>query len=954
MARTQAVLALFAYVLSTADAGNITCERPIDIMFLADGSGSVTSDGWDTMMEFLGEFAAEFEWGPLGADMGLITFAGTASLVLPLDTAASARAFALDASSIPFPDLRNTNIAAAIRLATDHFIEKGRPSSTGAAWVTIVLTDGESTVPGTVAAANEARQAGVTVAVVSLGIDTLSDEISGMVGGDLSLWFPVENWIRTDNMAVVNNLTASVCGRPATINDTNTAVNAQLACNTTQVFRYSKVASPVTLTANITFGAIVLCYSYVSELPLPTVLLPAGAVVPNTTRCSDLSLGTFDVATATAFPFNGTDGGKPLLQGLDLFVSVTALPDPRTGVCGGNFTLRTTSCSVRLALNASVVGTRADLINPNTPLNITFVGDASQPQCSACPQGTAYLGTSGPLATVCAPQCLGSAQFFGSVAGQDTCVDCDASCSACSAPGTARACTTCDAPSSLLLNVADPAFTSPFWSAQDALVANASSGRVTSARSDAALRAALLPPRGVPAGRCVASCPSAPPSQPRCDLPAQTWASSSRASLLSVCLPVPSTFASCDTWVASLDNAIAAFALSQALQVPAAAVFVRGCLDLRVNLRNVYVYNSSSLNAAATIAAPSDQIASELAAYGTCCAAVITYAVDLGAAVPIIGSTAQTLALSLTPLVLDPAALNARHTALEQSVASAVDAGRITPSCAASAAAGGVPVFIGACAENSTMTSSLTTDDTWSLRDVLTMCVKAAPATSPSSLPSPMPSPSVSATVGSSASEQPAPILPSITVVVTPSTSPAPAAANVPPSPALSPGATAGISVLFALLALIAIVAFALWQWRRRTAAQDARKGVDSFTIADAYDAATQPQVVVPVQQPTPSKPVVTDNPMRNARRVGGDKVAFERAQARVDGDANGSRSEQGAKASAAGVSRLVPSSSDNMPTETGPQRRLSVADRETRARMLSARPSERALLEPYLDRGAV
>jgi hypothetical protein len=153
-----------------------------------------------------------------------------------------------------------TATSFGIANATQQFKTRGRPASMAVPKVMVVLTDGQSTrgcqLPGvsndhpchsaaTVSAADQARRAGITVMVVSIGsINTLpaaNAEMTGIVGDDARLRFAVANYSSLLGQFVAT-LQAAGCSQAARV-DQATLVNRTLGVNETIYLRYDNLNS---------------------------------------------------------------------------------------------------------------------------------------------------------------------------------------------------------------------------------------------------------------------------------------------------------------------------------------------------------------------------------------------------------------------------------------------------------------------------------------------------------------------------------------------------------------------------------------------------------------------------------------------------------------------------------------------------------------------------------------
>lgn len=144
----------------------------LDLMLVLDGSGSIQSTDFQTMKAFVRQLAASFDIGPTGANIGIIQFADTAELYLPLSEDSDSVFAAIDGMT-QFGN--RTNIAAGIQLAQSQFVTR----RSGIPRVILVLTDGLHNMDGNpIAEADLARIDGTFIFGIAVGGVDISELVS--------------------------------------------------------------------------------------------------------------------------------------------------------------------------------------------------------------------------------------------------------------------------------------------------------------------------------------------------------------------------------------------------------------------------------------------------------------------------------------------------------------------------------------------------------------------------------------------------------------------------------------------------------------------------------------------------------------------------------------------------------------------------------------------------------
>ena len=742
------------------------CERPLDIMFCLDGSGSVTKERWPIILNFVHDVVSTFDIGngPTQVQVGVVEFDNDAYLEIALDQYYNGTALLEAILNINYYG-GSTDTADGLIKSQADLVTYGRPANEGGAHLIIVVTDGQSDdTSRTIAAANAAREGKSTVACITIGPKSAfkPGEVEGIVGGDMRLAFAIEDWdgIEEDG-AIVRNITQLACSVPIIV-DNLEEVSSTLPCNSSLFLVYfPNVTSPITLVANITSGSIIICFSYLLQEPSPTD-------TSGLSSCSIVGLGETKIGTTTAYPLiNNTAPGKQ--ETLFVSVSSTKIEVNANETCGGNFTLLAYYCSTEIAVNVThIAGNGGSVQNSTVIVNTTIIGDPLAPRCSECPTGTAFLSTdrTSPLYRICSSSCAGTEQFtdIDPNTGLETCRDCDDSCNTCVAPGGPRSCTSCPVGYTLLPNNIDPSFNSPYWNTYSS--GTYASGVINTNGVKILPDASAL--GSVQAGRCVPQCP---PGYMRdninittpqeyvvintdiCNGQYNNVANNSQSGiplvLVTLCLPlapgVPSPSMSCKDYApGGTTNGASPYlpgTLALALGVPPSSIFLRSCLDLYTSTRWTWTYNDPTAAEAINTTAYNIQEGYAVnTAIGNCnCSYMLTYAYLPSIAKPFVSTNNFLRAIALSNITGDSTKVSKRTNDAIQSLRQqitllnylqpGISPITLAPNCSISADRTNydAPIVIGLCSDDTTSAALVPSPDRMMVLDGLTSCLYSPP-----------------------------------------------------------------------------------------------------------------------------------------------------------------------------------------------------------------------------------
>mmetsp|Transcript_52282 Transcript_52282/g.114761 ORF Transcript_52282/g.114761 Transcript_52282/m.114761 type:complete len:800 (+) Transcript_52282:93-2492(+) len=112
------------------------CDAMIDLVFIIDGSGSATTEGFEMQKAFVNAFVAKMNLGPTTGQVGVVMFSGTSNILTGLSSTAAD--ITAKVTAVQWPQL-TTNLAGAFKDA-QAVLQEGRPDAMS---VVFVLTDGD-------------------------------------------------------------------------------------------------------------------------------------------------------------------------------------------------------------------------------------------------------------------------------------------------------------------------------------------------------------------------------------------------------------------------------------------------------------------------------------------------------------------------------------------------------------------------------------------------------------------------------------------------------------------------------------------------------------------------------------------------------------------------------------------------------------------------------------------
>ena len=183
--------------------------RAFDFIILLDASGSVGSSNFEIMKDFVANMLSNFTIGPADTRVGVIRFATTPSIVIPLGSISTYAQLATAIRAITYTG-GNTDTGAALNLLDTAFatarVSEGIPR------VAAVFTDGRSNNPSaTVQSAQAVHNDGITVFSFGIGSGVSNAELVAIASNGQQGVFTISGFSSDTFQAVLIQLRVSTC-----------------------------------------------------------------------------------------------------------------------------------------------------------------------------------------------------------------------------------------------------------------------------------------------------------------------------------------------------------------------------------------------------------------------------------------------------------------------------------------------------------------------------------------------------------------------------------------------------------------------------------------------------------------------------------------------------------------------------------------------------------------------
>ena len=190
----------------------VECENSgIDLVFVLDGSGSITATRFQLIREFVESVSDTLTIGLQDSLVGVIVFSGSASIEFNLQQHTS-KATLLPAINpgIPYPT-GGTNTAAALQLLLSSAQDGTMGVRNGRTQIAIVVTDGRSNNRRrTIAAADTLHAAGI-YQVYAAGLGGANIDELNAIASDPSLVFFTDEFDMDTVIELTENFTQTIC-----------------------------------------------------------------------------------------------------------------------------------------------------------------------------------------------------------------------------------------------------------------------------------------------------------------------------------------------------------------------------------------------------------------------------------------------------------------------------------------------------------------------------------------------------------------------------------------------------------------------------------------------------------------------------------------------------------------------------------------------------------------------
>ena len=188
------------------------CPLIADVMLVVDGSGSIGTENFDTLINFVVRVTRQFDVSPERTHMGFIQFSERSKVEIGLGNITDERGFERAIGNIVYQNGVFTNTGEAIREATDQLFDS--PEARDVSKLMFLFTDGVPIIPSdAVNAGDEARRRGITITAVGITIipgSIAEFNLMDITGSDQRV-FLVETFNEEQLNDVVENLTTQAC-----------------------------------------------------------------------------------------------------------------------------------------------------------------------------------------------------------------------------------------------------------------------------------------------------------------------------------------------------------------------------------------------------------------------------------------------------------------------------------------------------------------------------------------------------------------------------------------------------------------------------------------------------------------------------------------------------------------------------------------------------------------------
>ena len=164
----------------------IGCDSGLDIVFVLDASGSIGSSNFVRMKDFVKSVVSNFEIGADKTRVGVIRYATSASIVIPLGSTDDSLLLNNSITNIIYTS-GGTATHLALNLLDIAF--SNARTSEGVPRVAVVFTDGQSNSPSlTIQAAQAVHSTGIVVYSFGIGNNVDNDELNAIASSSSNVF----------------------------------------------------------------------------------------------------------------------------------------------------------------------------------------------------------------------------------------------------------------------------------------------------------------------------------------------------------------------------------------------------------------------------------------------------------------------------------------------------------------------------------------------------------------------------------------------------------------------------------------------------------------------------------------------------------------------------------------------------------------------------------------------
>ncbi|XP_022080169.1 uncharacterized protein LOC110973572 [Acanthaster planci] len=257
----------FVMNVTNLDSESECLVRGIDLVFVMDSSGSVTSSNFELMKNFVLEVVDFFDIGPDRTRVSVIRYASDASIQFSLNKYTDKTLLKQAIQRIEYSGGGTQTVTALNLMESQSFLEGNgaRPANQGLPRVAVVITDGQSQGPQAVAIpADRAREKGITLFAIGVTSSVNDDELNAIANKPSETYvFHVDNFQAIANIGVT--LQGTTCNQATPI--TEPIINGTLDGEATQYLQQAVPAEGVTLAIEASNGSVAMYVSITTPNP---------------------------------------------------------------------------------------------------------------------------------------------------------------------------------------------------------------------------------------------------------------------------------------------------------------------------------------------------------------------------------------------------------------------------------------------------------------------------------------------------------------------------------------------------------------------------------------------------------------------------------------------------------------------------------------------------------------